>query len=72
MSGWLTGKTGAARRLSRLFALTCARNGADIVIHHAHSDDEAESVRAEIVGLGRNAWLFLPDPSDSSAAIGWK
>jgi NAD(P)-dependent dehydrogenase (short-subunit alcohol dehydrogenase family) len=60
--------TGAARRLGRIFALTCARAGADIVIHHGHSDDEAEAVHDEIVGLGRRAWIHKADLSDSSQA----
>jgi len=58
--------TGAARRLGRLFALACARAGADIVIHHAHSDADAESLRHEITGLGRQAWVFQADLTDSS------
>ena len=60
--------TGAARRLGKLFALTCARAGADVVIHHGHSDEEAESVRTEIVGMGRKAWIFKSDFNDSSQA----
>src|SRR5258706_13054314 len=58
--------TGAARRLGRLFALACARAGADIIIHHGHSDADAESLRNEITGLGRQAWVFQADLSDSS------
>jgi len=60
--------TGAARRLGRVFALGCARAGADVVIHHGHSDAEAETLRAEIIGLGRQAWVFQADLRDSSAA----
>ena len=60
--------TGAARRLGRVFALACARAGADVVIHHGHSDAEAETLRAEIIGLGRQAWVFQADLRDSSAA----
>lgn len=60
--------TGAARRLGRVFALACARAGADIVIHHGHSDADAESLRAEISGLGRQALVFQADLSDSSQA----
>lgn len=60
--------TGAARRLGRIFALACAHAGASVVIHHAHSDDEAESLRAEIEGLGRRAWVFKADLGDSSQA----
>ena len=57
--------TGAARRIGRLFALACAHAGADIAIHHGHSDADAESLRQEIAGLGRQAWVFQADLSDS-------
>jgi pteridine reductase len=60
--------TGAARRLGRVFALACARAGANVVIHHGHSDAEAETLHAEIIGLGRQAWVFPADLRDSSAA----
>lgn len=60
--------TGAARRIGRLFALACARAGANVVIHHAHSDSDAETLRSEISGLGRQAWVFRADLSDSSQA----
>ena len=72
MTDSLDGKTilitGAARRLGKLFALACARAGADVVIHHGHSDEDAESVRAEIVGMGRKAWTFKADFNDSIQA----
>ena len=58
--------TGAARRIGRLFALACASAGANVVIHHAHSDSDAETLRAEISGLNRQAWIFKADLSDSS------
>jgi pteridine reductase len=60
--------TGAARRLGRRFALACAKAGADVVVHHAHSDAEAEALSAEIQGFGRRAWIFKADLSDSSQA----
>jgi NAD(P)-dependent dehydrogenase (short-subunit alcohol dehydrogenase family) len=60
--------TGAARRLGRLFALACARAGANLIIHHGHSDSDAETLRAEINRLGRQAWVFQADLSDSSQA----
>lgn len=50
--------TGAARRLGRLFALACARSGADIIIHHSHSDEEAKQVKDEIESLGRIAHIL--------------
>jgi NAD(P)-dependent dehydrogenase (short-subunit alcohol dehydrogenase family) len=58
--------TGAARRIGRRLALACARAGANVVIHHAHSDFDAESLRAEISGLDRQAWVFKADLTDSS------
>ena len=70
MSESLNGKTmlitGAARRLGRLFALACAQAGADVVIHHGHSDGDAESLRHEITQIGRRAWIFKADLSDSN------
>lgn len=60
--------TGGARRVGKIFALACARAGANVVIHHGHSEAEAESVRAEIVEMGRQAWVFQADLSDPSQA----
>jgi pteridine reductase len=72
MNASLNGKTilvtGAARRVGKILALGCARAGADVAIHHAHSDEDAESVRAEIIGLGQRAWVFKADLSDPSEA----
>lgn len=72
MNGSLNGKsiliTGSARRLGRLFALACARAGADMVIHHGHSDSDAESLRQEITEMGRQAWVIKADLSDSGQA----
>jgi pteridine reductase len=56
--------TGAARRVGKIFALACARAGADVVIHHGHSPQEAETTRQEIVELGRQAWVFKADLND--------
>lgn len=60
--------TGAARRLGRRYALACARAGANVLIHHAHSDADAESLRAEIEELGRTARVYKADLADSSEA----
>jgi NAD(P)-dependent dehydrogenase (short-subunit alcohol dehydrogenase family) len=64
--------TGAARRIGKALALACARSGADLVIHHAHSPEQAESTRAEIESLARKAWVLkadLNDPDQAAALI---
>ena len=70
MNESLNGKTilitGAARRLGRLFTLACARAGANVVIHHGHSDEEAENLRHEIAEMGRQACVIKADLSDSN------
>ena len=60
--------TGAARRVGKIFALACARAGADVVIHHGHSDTDAEKVRDEIKEMGCKAWIFKADLSDPAQA----
>lgn len=76
MSEQLNGKTilvtGGAKRVGRIFALACARAGADVVVHHGHSAKEAESVREEIAKLGRRARVIetdLNDPVQASELI---
>lgn len=53
--------TGAARRVGRLFALACAKAGADVIIHHAHSEEDAEQVKDKIESLGRKAHILASD-----------
>jgi pteridine reductase len=60
--------TGAAKRVGQIFALACARAGADVVIHHGHSADEAKATRDEITRLGRQAWVIEADLNDPSQA----
>jgi NAD(P)-dependent dehydrogenase (short-subunit alcohol dehydrogenase family) len=57
--------TGAARRVGRSLALGVARAGGDLVIHYGNSQDEAESLAAEIQVLGRQARLLQADLSDA-------
>jgi pteridine reductase len=68
MSKPLHGKTilvtGAAKRVGRIFALACAKAGADVVIHHGHSAEAAEATQDEITRLGYQAWIFEADLSD--------
>lgn len=60
--------TGAAKRVGKIFALACARAGANIVIHHGHSQEEAEAVRAQVMDLGCEAWVIEADLNDSDQA----
>ncbi|HCK65678.1 MAG TPA: hypothetical protein DHW49_05385 [Anaerolineae bacterium] len=59
--------TGAARRVGKIFALACAKAGANVMIHHGHSLEEAESLRDEIASLGRSAWVLTCDLSQPEA-----
>lgn len=59
--------TGAARRVGRMFALACAQAGADVMIHHGHSPDEAEALKDEIASFGRSAWALTCDLSQPEA-----
>jgi NAD(P)-dependent dehydrogenase (short-subunit alcohol dehydrogenase family) len=62
--GWAL-VTGAARRIGRALALTAARAGYDIVVHH-HLSDAAETVR-EIEALGVRARGACADLADAEA-----
>jgi NAD(P)-dependent dehydrogenase (short-subunit alcohol dehydrogenase family) len=68
----LSGKTilvtGAARRIGRSLAIACAEAGADVVIHHGHSPDQAQEVRSEIHSMGRQAWVMPADLKNPEAA----
>jgi NAD(P)-dependent dehydrogenase (short-subunit alcohol dehydrogenase family) len=55
--------TGAAQRIGRALALTCARAGADILLHYQRSRQAAQATAEEIASLGRQAWLFQADLS---------
>ncbi len=61
--------TGAARRIGREFALAAAKNGAHTIIHHAHSQEEAESLVKKINAEGSTADILQADFSDPAAAI---
>jgi len=58
--------TGGARRLGRLFALACARRGADLVVHHGHSAQEASLLSEEIRRMGRSAHVVEADLGTSA------
>ena len=60
--------TGGARRVGKIFTLACARAGADVVIHHGHSEEEAEATRDEVRRMGRTSWVVEADLNDPSQA----
>ncbi len=64
--------TGAAHRLGKVFALTLAREGFDIILHYHHSEDEAIRTKAEIESVGRRVTLAQADlthPADLNSLI---
>jgi pteridine reductase len=66
----LSGKTilitGAAYRLGKVMALAAARAGANIILHHGHSPQEAEETAQEIRQLKRKVWILQADLKDST------
>ena len=61
--------TGSGTGIGREIALEFARQGADVVLHYAHSDTGAAAAVAEIRALGRRAEVF-PANFDSVDAVG--
>jgi pteridine reductase len=58
--------TGAAYRLGRSIALAAAHSGADILLHHGHSPEEAQHTAREIRDLGKECWIFQADLQSAS------
>ena len=56
--------TGAAHRLGKVFALTLARRGFDILIHYNRSSEAALQTQAEIEAVGRRVVLSQADLTD--------
>ena len=62
--------TGAAQRIGRALALAVARAGGNVVLHYAHSHQEAERTRDEIQAMGRQAYILAADLEDPQQASG--
>ena len=60
--------TGAARRVGRALALAVAAAGGEVIIHYSRSQSEAESVRDEVVALGRRAVILHAELNDPQQA----
>jgi 3-oxoacyl-[acyl-carrier protein] reductase len=58
--------TGAGRGIGRAIALKFAEAGADVVVV-SRTQENSEKVAAEIRALGRKAWAYAVDVSDSAA-----
>jgi len=56
--------TGAAHRLGKVFTLTLAQQGFDIILHYHQSSDEALQTQAEIESVGRDVILLQADLTD--------
>ncbi|HEY2710275.1 MAG TPA: SDR family oxidoreductase [Caulobacteraceae bacterium] len=63
--GWAL-VTGAARRIGRELALTAARAGYDVVVHHRHADEDANETIGLIETTGRKAVSAGGDLADAS------
>ncbi len=64
--------TGAAHRLGKVFALTLARHGFDIILHYHRSLDAARQTQAEVESVGRRVSLSqadLTNPSQISSLL---
>jgi 3-oxoacyl-[acyl-carrier protein] reductase len=60
--------TGSSRGIGRAIALRLARDGYDMVVHCRTRIDEAESIAAEIRGLGSSARVLAFDVADRATA----
>ncbi len=59
--------TGAARRLGKATAISCAEHGADIILHYHTSQLEVEETSQSIQALGRKSWMLQADLSDANS-----
>ncbi|HJV44126.1 MAG TPA: 3-oxoacyl-[acyl-carrier-protein] reductase [Bacillota bacterium] len=57
--------TGASRGIGRAIALSLASAGADVLVNYAGSEAAAREVAEEIEKMGRKAFLFQADVSNS-------
>jgi len=64
--GWAL-VTGAARRIGRELAMTAARAGYDLVVHHRSAEREAAETVALIEAEGRHAVAAMADLADAEA-----
>jgi NAD(P)-dependent dehydrogenase (short-subunit alcohol dehydrogenase family) len=58
--------TGAAHRLGKVFALTLARQGFDIVLHYHKSVEDAHQTKAELESAGSRVTLVQADLTNTA------
>jgi NAD(P)-dependent dehydrogenase (short-subunit alcohol dehydrogenase family) len=72
--GKLKGKralvTGSGTGIGREIALEFARQGADVVLHYAHSEAGSKTAVDEIVAMGRKATVFKADFDSVDEVVG--
>lgn len=61
--------SGSARRIGHYLALAAAKLGADIIIHHGHSPEEAQKTAEIIESSGSKAWIIQADLSHPQEAL---
>lgn len=61
--------TGSAYRLGKIMALAAARAGANVILHHGHSPEEALETSREIQALGRQCWIHQADLSKTDDVL---
>lgn len=64
LQGQVVCVTGSARRVGRAIAMVFAQHGANIVIHHHASDNEAADAAAEARAIGVEAHIIKGDQSN--------
>lgn len=62
--------TGSGTGIGREVALEFARQGADVVLHYAHSDEGAAAAVEQIIDMGRRAAVFKADFGDLDDVVG--
>lgn len=68
LSGKVALVTGGAQRVGRVLCMALARAGADIVVNHWRTPDDAATLRAAIEALGRRCLVVECDITDLEAS----